>query len=110
MTDRKYMMRFAQMKEKLCMALQVDLSELDVFFIQPIINPSDPLIGYGYFGAAIKKGKSTVRSILFIYRYKLMLSTVIKAIVTAPAEAWVAGGIFPKALHLKQRRPRAKAS
>ena len=110
MVDQKYMMQLSQMKGKLCMAMQVDSSQLDVFLIQPSINPSDPLIEYGYFGAAIKKGKNTVRSILFSYRYKLMLSTVIKAIVTAPTEAWVAGGIFPKALHLKQRRPRAKAS
>ena len=109
MVDQKCMMHLSQMKAKLCSALQVDLSELDVFFIYPSINPSDPLIGYGYFGAAIKNGKNTVRSILFSYRYKVMLSTVIKAIVTAPTEAWVAGGIFPKALHLKQRRPSVKA-
>ena len=62
MVDQKCMMHLSQMTVKLRSALQVDLEELDVFFIYPSINPSDPLIGYGYFGAAIKNGKNTSNS------------------------------------------------
>ena len=42
MVDQKYMMHLSQMKAKLCSALQVDLSELDVFFPFLMAAPKYP--------------------------------------------------------------------
>ena len=103
-------MQLAQMKVKLCLALQLNLDELDVFLLPARKIPNDPLKECGYFGVVILRGNTKVRSILFKHLYELRLSTAINAIVSAPTNAWTKGDCVSEPLLLKQRRPRVLAT